>query len=125
MTAEVKNYMSVWNKWAAVKAGIVAEHERVKPLIMSIIAEIKAISAQNIDGKNMLEIEGLKIKFFPSWNGWAYTYATGWDQDPNPTIHWEWTLAEAEAVWKFMKGLQEEEIKTLFRLWSELPAKRY
>ncbi len=114
----MKNYLTVWTRWARAKAAILAEHQRIAPLISVIRDEITALSGQMVESV-ALDIPGLPILFYPLWQGFAYTYSPGWDAVPQTHTHWNWSLREAEAVASWMRSLQEEEIKILFRQWAD------
>lgn len=115
----MKNYMTVWNRWAAAKATIVAEHARLTPTVEAIKAEIIAVSGQSIASVHV-EIPGVKLRFYPFWKGgFAFTYSIGWESTPDAAKNWDWTLKQTEAVASFLQSLQEEEIKILFRQWAD------
>lgn len=118
-----KNYKTIWERWATAKTTIVKEHERLQPLIETIKSEIQALSGQALPS-TLLDVENLPIKFYPFWKGFAYTYSHGWDERPNPNSNWSWSLKETEEVAKWMSSLEEEEVKILFRNWSESQTSR-
>ena len=114
----MKNYLTIAQRWADVKAEIVIEHERVTPLVNKIIEDFKRISGQNIRSQHIGT--PCKLLFYPFWEGgFVYTYSSDWSNKPKVDKNWEWTLSEAQAVLTFLKSLHEEEVKILFRNWSE------
>lgn len=120
----MKNYKTIAQEWAMTKAAILAEHNRVNPLIRQIAAELTAISGQRIGTASIEVVPGLA--FYPFWEGgWQYRYARGYPDKPNPSEHWELSLAQAKTILTYLSSLQEEEVKQLFRRWSEMPEPRY
>jgi hypothetical protein len=113
----MKNYLSVATEWKKVKSQILEEHNRIVPLVKKLIDDFIEVSHQDIIPK-YLDTD-TKIKFYPFWGGFAYTYGLGWECSPNPEKNWNWTLEESKNVLKFLESLHEEEVKILFRDWSE------
>ena len=123
----MKNYLTVAYRWGAAKKGIHAEHERLSPALAKIISEYVAISGQEPDASSLMACEGLF--FYPFWGGWGYAMgykecASAWTAKPvSAGEHWPaYSLKVAENVLVFMQSLHEEELKILFRRWSEASA---
>ena len=116
----MKNYLSIAQKWADVKREILVEHERVTPLVNQIIEDFKRISGQAIPSEYIET--SCKIQFYPYWEGGLAYNCSGagaWHKMPHVDRHWVWTLSEAQEVLIFLQGMHEEEVKILFREWSE------
>ena len=115
----MKNYLTIWQRWRAAKLAVLTQHERVTPFMRKIVADIKAVSSQDLPAY-ALPIPGTVLMLFPALNGgFAYSYSGRWREVPNPAESWNCTLAEAEASAAYLASLQEEEIRQLFRVWSE------
>ena len=113
----MKNYLSIAQRWADVKKAILVEHERVTPIIAKMIADYKRISGQAIPAEHIGT--SCKLAFYPYWEGFTYTYSSAWQCRPDVDRHWEWTLKEAQEVLIFLQGMNEEEVKIIFRQWAE------
>ena len=113
----MKNYLSIAQKWADVKRQILVEHERVAPMIVELTEQFSELSGQSISSEHT--DTPCKLKFYPSWGGFCYTYSSAWHSAPDVHRNWEWTLKEAQEVLTFLKSMNEEEVKILFREWSE------
>ena len=113
----MENHLTIAQRWADVKREILVEHNRVAPMIAEIIEQHENLSGQAIPPKYIGTT--CKLNFYPYWGGFTYTYATGWDSVPNLDTNWKWTLKESEQVLIFLKSMNEEELKLLFREWTE------
>ncbi len=113
----MKNYLSIARRWHNVKHAIIVEYERVRPFIHKYIDESVALSGQQIGDGTTKCTE--KLDFYPFWGGFCFKFDRGWSAVPEFT-HWDVSLAQAEEILKFLQDLSgEEEIRLLFRKWSE------
>jgi hypothetical protein len=117
-----KSYMTVWQRWADAKVRVANEYNRLSTLIESIKVEIKQVSGQNIPSHRMCPVPRL---YFSPWvpGGWIFLGdipQKNWGIPHDHDQHWSWSLKETEAVAAFLEGLEEEEVRILFRQWEEM-----
>jgi len=113
----MKNYLTIAQRWADVKREILVEHNRVKPVIAQIIEDHERVSGQNLPSEYIRTT--CKLLLYPRYRGFVYPYSSSWHNDPVVDRNWEWTLKESEQVLIFLKSMHEEELKLLFREWTE------
>lgn len=117
----MKNYLSVAREWRGVKDSIQAHYERLKPMIAQIIEDHTKLSGQRIGSTHLTSGLPEKLSFYPFWGGWAFKFHHGWWDCPSPQNHWEITISQAREIEDFLASLQgEEEVKLLFRKWTEV-----